>query len=626
MMPCRGGARPRPRRCFGLAFLLLLALPVPAWTQVRPDTVAADTAARDTILVPIPPTAVSADTLPSDSLRRTARDSVQATPFPSYPSPLPIGWGAGRWEWDRAALWRYHGYSLLEFLERTPGFTVVRAGDHGQPVGITALGLGGGRLRVFIDGFEIDPLGYTSVDLQQVGTADLESVRIERDLSGIRIELSSIRAPESRPFSAVEAGTGVWEAKLLRGVLVRGVGGRSVITASYDAVTTEGYRFDAPFSMVAARAAWSYAVSERTGLQLEIRNSGVERLEGAYNENYDRRTILLRGRSRIRDGLVVDGALGRAWRKPATDDFLATDLASVQGMLRASYTRGITWGEALVRVRDDALTSSASPRLELATRAIFRPLPWASAESELRTSRLGDAGALVWRATGRAGRTGAPTVFLSLAGGAQGVGLVADEDSIPQFSSISSTVAAVRIGAEITRNVFSAGLAGVNVAGARIAPFGAAFDRGLPARDADAARGLEAHASGVLPRTGEFLRAEGWVSYWPTGGDRPYLPELDARAALTANGLFYDGQLEPSASFQVARRGSMLVPQGQAGAEYVSTTPYTLTNLFLQIRILDIQAFGLWENLLNYQSAADLPGRPLPGQRLIYGIRWVFRD
>ena len=70
----------------------------------------------------------------------------------------------------------------------------------------------------------------------------------------------------------------------------------------------------------------------------------------------------------------------------------------------------------------------------------------------------------------------------------------------------------------------------------------------------------------------------------------------------------------------------MLVPTADPAGETVATTPYTLTNLFVQIRILDVQAFGLWENFFNYQSAADLPGVFLPGQRLIYGIRWVFRD
>lgn len=626
MTPRQGGAPRRPRRRFPLALLLLLlALPRFAGAQVRPDSTAPDSVPRDTLRVPIPPDAVSPDTLPNDSTRDTARASVPVAIFPRYPSPLPTGWSAARWEWDREALWRYQGFTLLEFLERTPGLTIVRSGDHGQPVGVTALGLGGGRLRVFLDGFEIDPLGYTAVDLQQMGTIDLESVRVERDLTGVRIELNTIRLPENRPFSAVEAATGVFQSKLLRGALVRGIGGRSIVTAAYDAVTTEGYRFDFPFAMVNARAAWSYALSERTAFQAEIRNGGVERVGGPYDENYDRRTILIRGRSELREGLVVDGALGRAWRKPADEDPIKPELTSVQGMLRASYALRTGWAEASVRVRDEELVASAAPRLEIGARGAFRPLPWLSTEGEVRTASVGGAGGLVWQATGRAGPIGAPSLFLSVAGGSQGLGLVEDVDSVPQFSAVSSRVASVRAGAEMNRSAFSMGLAGVSLAPADIVPFGAAFDRGLPAVEAGSASGVEAHFAAAIPRTRELVRLEGWANYWPDRGDRPYLPELDSRAAITAHGVFYDGQLEPTFSFQVSSRGAMRVPVLATGA-FVETTPYTLTNLFIQIRILDVQAFGLWENLFNYQTAADLPDARLPGQRLVYGIRWVFRD
>jgi hypothetical protein len=153
-----------------------------------------------------------------------------------------------------------------------------------------------------------------------------------------------------------------------------------------------------------------------------------------------------------------------------------------------------------------------------------------------------------------------------------------------------------------------------------------AFDRGIGPIEADAARGVETQLSLVVPRTRDLIRIEGWANYWGQRGGRPYLPDYDARGTISAHGLFYDGQLEPTLSFEVATRGTMLVPTTALGNPLAETTPYTLTNLFLQIRILDVQAFGLWENFLNYQTAADIPGARLPGQRLIYGLRWAFRD
>ena len=54
------------------------------------------------------------------------------------------------------------------------------------------------------------------------------------------------------------------------------------------------------------------------------------------------------------------------------------------------------------------------------------------------------------------------------------------------------------------------------------------------------------------------------------------------------------------------------VARSTAAPTAVATRPYTLTNLLLQIRIMDVQAFGAWENLLNERDAAparaDEPG------------------
>jgi hypothetical protein len=51
-------------------------------------------------------------------------------------------------------------------------------------------------------------------------------------------------------------------------------------------------------------------------------------------------------------------------------------------------------------------------------------------------------------------------------------------------------------------------------------------------------------------------------------------------------------------------------------------------NIFLQIRVLDVRAFLIVENLLNNAQVADLvgPNRFYGGQRAIYGVRWHFFD
>src|SRR5690606_7341136 len=132
-------------------------------------------------------------------------------------------------------------------------------------------GGGGGRVRVYLDGFELAPLGLTALDAQQIAIGDLESVRVERRLDGIRIDLTPLRLPDARPLSAIEAGTGVYDTKLLRALLMRGVGRRMVAAAAFDQASSQGYGFDQAFSYSAARASLSYALTSRTVLQAEYR-------------------------------------------------------------------------------------------------------------------------------------------------------------------------------------------------------------------------------------------------------------------------------------------------------------------------------------------------------------------
>src|SRR5690606_10382700 len=156
--------------------------------------------------------------------------------------------------WDRNQLDRYHALSLLQLLERLPGLHVLRSGNYGQPAGITTFGGGGSRVRVFMDGFEVDPLGFTAHDLQQIALGDLEHVRVERRFDGVRVDLTPIRLDDGRPLSGIEAATGVYGTKLLRALLVRGIGSSAMLSAGFDQASSRGVGFDEPFSYSSARA------------------------------------------------------------------------------------------------------------------------------------------------------------------------------------------------------------------------------------------------------------------------------------------------------------------------------------------------------------------------------------
>src|SRR5690606_31444397 len=105
---------------------------------------------------------------PQDTPPDTLPDSVQAAAAeealpPKVPAPFPTlsagGWSTATWEWTRDQLLAIPAMTALEFIERLPGVTRFRAGNFGRPEAITALGMGGARTRVFLDGFELDPFG-----------------------------------------------------------------------------------------------------------------------------------------------------------------------------------------------------------------------------------------------------------------------------------------------------------------------------------------------------------------------------------------------------------------------------------------------------------------------------------
>lgn len=621
-----------------VVFCLLGPLPTPLAAQV-PDTVPADTAARDTLQVPIPPDVMVQDTLPTDSVGQDS--AVPVPPFPRFPAPPAGGWATGRWEWDRDQLLRYHSLSLLQLIERLPGINAFRTGDFGQPAGVTALGHAGARIRIFLDGFELDPLGFTTADLQQIALGDLESVRVERGLDGIRVELVPLRLADARPLSSVEAATGLYDTKLLRGLLMRGIGRRTTVLAGFDQSTTRGFGYQGAFSYRAARAAFSYALGERTAVQVEYRAETAESGAEGIPIDASRRTLLLRGRSELLPGVHVDAMVGRITRRPEDPDPLDVELSGYQGALRTALELGPLWVEGAARLRTDA-DDGAEPGTELEARGMLLPVPWLLAEGRVRAASLHGVSGMEGMGTVRVGPVGGLSAFGSLGFGSQPLALVRDttiEPAVtipfqrgeswvePRFSAVSGSSAGARAGAEWAIGTAAIGAAGLAVPSGRVAPFGFTdVDRGLPAVDVEEATGVEAFATLPVPLTRGIVRVEGWLTHWTETGGRPYLPEQSGRVAMQVHGLFYGGELEPTLRVEAVHHGRSLVPDAEATGFSVQAAPYTMANLQLQIRIQDVRAFFIFDNITDLRGLTDLPGRQLPGGRFYYGLRWTFRN
>jgi hypothetical protein len=654
-----GRNRRRRRWMVGLFAALLWTggAPLVAQEPARPDTApaprdtvpaVADTVPvrQDTAVIAVPPEAVPRDTFPSQ-VSPPPEDSVE--PAPNMPrltrAPAP-GFSVGRWEWDREELQRWHGISLLELLDRVPGLLVTRGGWYGRPAGIAAFGAGGGRLRVLVDGFELDALASATFDVQHLAVVDLEAVRVERTLTETRIELFTFRQPDRRAFSQIEAGTAVFRTRLLRGLFATPIGERSTITLGLDLADSDGWFGQQPYSTNTVLARWLFAPTQRTGLQVDYRQSNLERGGAPFMLDAVRRDLVLRARALPAPSLAIDGYFGRSSWTPGAADSLQLDLESLQGGLRARFDPGPAWFGAGARLRNSGRVGYAAPGLELSGTAGLRPAPWFLADAELRSASVDGVSGTEMEGRVRVGPFAGLSVFGGFARGARGIGLSEDSiaftevpdpenpegpplvvaDTIYVFPVVRSELDGFRAGVEWTGWGIRLGGAFVSHQVDSIAPFGLAFDRTLRPVEGGTITGWEGYWS--VPLIYRPLRAEGTYTRWEESTLRPYLPLDQARIGLSFTERFYDGNLEPTLRVEAVHRGASLVPTADRAAFETVAPAYTIYRLFLQIRVLDVRAFLIWDNLLNDQVAADLvgPGRVLGGQRAIYGVRWHFFD
>ncbi len=444
---------------------------------------------KDSVQIAIPGEAVRGDTIP-DAARPDsvpADSTLPAPNFPVFPRAREAGFSAASWVFGPAELSRFHGLTLLELLDRIPGLVITREGGVGRAAGVSAFASGGGRLRVFLDGWEMRPLNATVLDLQHIPLVDVTEVRVTRGLTETRVELETLRLTDRRPYAQIEGGEGDFATRLLRGIFARPIGRKFAVQAGLDLVETSGFRRAAPFTENTALARLSYAFTPDRGLQLEYRTTGIDTERTVEElapplpprESFDRGELLLRGRGRffgrrsaacvqtapaaadsaaagvdsaaaaardsamavacqVQGGFWLDGAIGRSRVEPQADDSVSFQRESVQAMLRASIDvplGTLTGAARFHRVDEEGYSADAT---ELSARAELTPAPWVAAWGEARAVSHGGVTGVELEASGRAGPFGGFTVFGSI--GAGNRGLRFRRDSIQVVKTLAGEV------------------------------------------------------------------------------------------------------------------------------------------------------------------------------------------
>lgn len=301
-----------------LTAIALLA-PVPGQSQnppVRTDSIRDTTAARRDSLARL-----EAERL---ALLRALADTIKA---PIAGAEIPPSPAIGqRYAWDRNGLPSTGALTLGELIDRIPGVTAFRAGWITAPE-MAAVNGRFGRVRIFLDGIELDPLNSRlggQHDLSLIDLWHLEDATIEQGAEEVKVHLQSWRIRNTTPTTRIDIHTGdlqtnsyggFYGKRFQAGHIVQVTGNRYATT---DRRTGEAGEHTALWGRLGtARANWTADVSAlRSGRKFTART-----FEGAPDPTDTLPTM---------DGIATV-AIGRfAWGNPASTGPWLQALASAQ--------------------------------------------------------------------------------------------------------------------------------------------------------------------------------------------------------------------------------------------------------------------------------------------------------
>lgn len=627
MTPDATRRRPRPAAWWSGAFFVrtLPALAVmaaaaatlagtpatPVHAQV-PDTVPPPRA--DTI--PAPQDAPVPDTIPPDTVPEEPPDPATLPPM----TPVgTTGWTDGVWEWNRQDLLRFPDLSLLHLLERIPGITPVRIASIGQAEGVSLFGTTAAGIRYEIDGFGLDPLTAPTFDPAQLPLLALESVRVERRMTGATVRLRTLSPTDPRPLSVIEAGTGDLRTNLFRGTFL----GPHVLGGAFAAgFESLGHQMVTGLTSnhTTGWLKWTWS-REAAGIQLEYRQSDVDRGGVETGASPARRDWVVRARQGV-GPVVAEAYAGASSVEDGLGDVVLRE-GSPQGGLRVRTTLPTPFPvEAIAGLR--VRGHPRMPAQEIEVGGWAEPTPWLGVGLDAVHGRWSE-GPSTRHLAGRA-RAGPFLGLTAFASAASATDILATATVDPAVDGTEPAVGldlertGLRLGLEFQRGGIRLGAAAVRATADSVPGFGLAFDPTAPRFGGGEVSGVEVIVG--LPTGLAPFRVEGWLVSLDVPTPWLYTPAEHWRAALVYHHLpLPSGNLELYGRAEHVVRGSMIVP---GDVEPVRVGAYRASNIELTIRIVTVRAFMRWQNVLNRPFQQDVPGFLRPGQHIVYGVKWEF--
>jgi len=659
-----------------IVLTVVMALPAAAMQDLPGGTLPPE-APGDDPLAPAP-APQPADTLVlGDEEDPGDEDEVVVRNPPIHAEPVPARWTTGVWEWDREALQSTRSLTLLELMEEIPGVIGLRGGDHGQPSSVTAFGLGGGRVRVFLDGVELPPLEGSVVDLSRVGLGGVDRVRVQRRPGELRVDLTPLRLFEPRPYTLLEVGTGDLNTNLFRGTFAHpaALGGNVVV--SLDRIDTEGPFRDEPGASFGAHIRHNLFRAGGSALSWEYRTMNSRRPPELWSpRNLSRTDLSLHLRHQLDGGIVLGAFAQRSWLgvdygrgvSPPAQPEVNEDSRDQFGA-RASLERELWWGEAGARIgtgegwpshvldlrgggRLDGLGGASialerqgwegagsatgvharvwtEPRLGLSlfgeaeqgTRGVpFRLIPEHPVPPESDDPLLPD---------GMPTRTGTGTGPARQVGSGNGNGNgngSGEDNGEDEFAASFTDRTGFRAGIEYRWNDVHLGAAVLRASADSLHPVGFRPDMEGVVTAGPVRNGVEGTATLPLNRLLSGLEVTGSMQFWDEEGDWRYLPRRSYEGRFRFHDIFLEsGNLEVWGDVGVRGRDGMSLPllDGDTGPGRATVGSSQTWHARVQVRVVSVRVFVMWDNFTIRQNNRDFPETRLPATRVLYGIRWT---
>jgi hypothetical protein len=546
------------------------------------------------------------------------QDSVKpVVPIAEHHFPTALGLSDGVWEWDQAAFLLEANTTLADFLERIPSIANVRSGLLIQPRAAAAFGGVTNRLEVFVDGYQLDPLTESSIDLSKIELVQIGKLRVERRIGLIRIFIQTIAATDSRPHTRIEAGIGEPESNAFRGIILTPKLFFGPFGVAIDRMDTDGFGRNEPGDQFAGWVKWAY-LRGKSGLQVQYRRLSTDRDDDIpWPAEHTRGDVMAQLRINIRDGIVAELFGGHssfesdtADPAEAEDTFPKIDASTIQYGGQLSVATPFVWARGGVRFRD----AEALPSMQIDGSGGVQLGKYAAISADITSADWCDEGGATWYSVhGTLTPISLIRLFGEYTGGQRGAPYLYGIDNPRAFINEQT---GYRAGGELNWRGFQIGAAALHTESDSGAVFGLPFDttdaRVFGETNAD---GWE--LSGTAPLFLKGLSAYGMVTNWYSGSLGLYMPKRLYRAGIQLHITpMASGNLEVYGRAEAVHRGDMFAPDGALVAD-------DTFDAYLHIRIIDVRLFGRFEDIAG-ANAMEVNGRQILGPRIFYGVKWQF--